>query len=286
MEGSTRPEMRTVALALIISLLLWNLPFGGLLMYPFKLLATWLHELTHGIAMTATGAQFDYVLIYRDTSGLAYAKERVGPVGTAIIAAAGYMGTPLWGAFLLLVTPTAQAAKKAMLVFGGAAVVSAFTVVAQRPDDPFGPWAVGAMGGAFIACAFLPGRWRVAVTHFIAIQSCINALLDIRVLFRPLQVVDGQMAGASDAHNMSNVTFGTTDNWGVYTWAGIWLAWSLVMLYGALRLSGSPALTRALRFGRSKAAPRGESDRDAHRRSPATAPDETAPSAPADTEEP
>jgi hypothetical protein len=278
--------MRTVAGALIVTLLLWNLPFGGVLLYPFKLLATWLHELTHGIAMTATGAGFDYVLIYRDTSGLAYAHERVGRVGTAIIAAAGYMGTPLWGAFLLLVTPTPRAAKRAMLVLGGACIVSAFTVVAQRPDDPFGPWAVGAMGGAFAACAFLPGKWRVAVAHFIAAQSCINALLDIRVLLRPLQVVDGQLAGASDAHNMSNATFGTTDNWGVYTWAGIWLAWSLVMLFGALRLSGSPVLTRAIGFGRPKAAPRDESDRDGHRRSPATAPDETSPTAPADTEAP
>ena len=52
-RGSTRErpialELRTLAIALLASLLLWNLPFGGVLLYPFKLLATWLHELSHG----------------------------------------------------------------------------------------------------------------------------------------------------------------------------------------------------------------------------------------------
>jgi hypothetical protein len=48
-------ELRTLAVALLASLLLWNLPFGGVLLYPFKLLATWLHELSHGLAMMITG---------------------------------------------------------------------------------------------------------------------------------------------------------------------------------------------------------------------------------------
>ena len=286
-------ELRTLALALVATLLVWNLPFGNFVLYPFKLLATWLHELSHGIAMTITGAGFDYVLIYRDTSGLAYAHERVGPFGTGIIAAAGYMGTPLWGALLLVLTPTARSAPRALVVLGVLCVVSAFTLIAARPDDPFGPWAVGAMGGAFVLLAFLPGSWRSWVAHLIAAQSCINALLDIRVLLRPMQVVDGQFAGQSDAHNMAAVTFGTTDTWAVHVWAGIWIVWSLVVLFFALRFTGTGgrfnewlASKRAARRARATASPRDESDRGERRRSPETAPGRTAPSAPADTEAP
>jgi len=280
-------ELRTLAVALLVSLLLWNLPFGGLLLYPFKLLATWLHELSHGIAMTVTGAGFDYVLIYRDTSGLAYAKSSVGPFGTAIIAAAGYMGTPLWGAVLLVATPTARAARRALLVVAVLLVVSSFTVIAARPDDSFGPWAIGSIGAGVAASALLlPARWRLAVAHFLAAQSCVNALLDIRVLLRPSQVVGGQFAGMSDAGNMAYATFGTTAEWAVWTWAGIWLAWSLAVLYLALRFSGSPGLSTGLRPAHSTASPRGESDRGGRRRSPETAPGETAPTAPADTEAP
>lgn len=286
-EAKPRAELRTLALALVASLLVWNAPFGNIVLYPFKLLATWLHELSHGVAMTLTGAGFDYVLIYRDTSGLAYAHERVGPFGTGVIAAAGYMGTALWGAVLLLLTPTARAARRALVLLGLLCIASAFTVVAARPDDAFGPWAVGVMGGAFVLLALLPGAWRLWAVHLVAAQSCINALLDIRVLLRPTQVVDGQFAGQSDAHNMAAVTFGTTDTWAVYVWAGIWLVWSLVVLFFALRYAGSfnelLASRRAARIARATASPRGGSDRDERRRSPATAPGETDPSGPADT---
>ena len=284
MKRADNVELRTLAIALLASLLLWNLPFGGLLLYPFKLLATWLHELSHGLAMMTTGTGFDRVVIYRDTSGLAYAESGAGPISAAIIAAAGYMGTPLWGACLLVVTPTPRSARIAMLVLGALLALSAITVVAAPSNDAFGPWAVGMIGATFaVAALALPGRWRVAVAHFVAAQACVNALLDIRVLLRPAQVVNGMEAGASDAHTMAAATFGTTDLWAVWFWAVVWLVWSLAILYVALRVSGSQALARVAPFSRPKASPRDESDRDARRRSPATAPDETDPSAPTGT---
>jgi hypothetical protein len=277
-------ELRTLAIALLASLLLWNLPFGGLLLYPFKLLATWLHELSHGLAMMITGTGFDRVVIYRDTSGLAYAQSGAGPFAAAIIAAAGYMGTPLWGALLLVITPTPRSARIAMLVLGVLLGVSALTVIATPNGDTFGPWAIGAIGIAFaVAALALPGKWRVAVAHFVAAQAGVNALLDIRVLLRPAQVVNGMEAGASDAHTMAAATFGTTAMWAVWFWAVVWLAWSLAVLYIALRFSGSQALARVAPFVRSKVSPRDESDRGARRRSRARARGETGPSEPTGT---
>lgn len=278
-----RLELRTVAIALLASLLLWNLPFGGVLLYPFKLLATWLHEMSHGLVMLVTGNGLDRVVIYRDTSGLAHATDQAGPTALAFIASAGYMGTSLWGALLLVVTPTAKAARVALLVFAGLLSLSAMLVIATPPDDAFGLYAVGGMAGVVAACAvLLPGRWRVAVAHFIAAQSCVNALLDIRVLFRPQQIVNG-VPTESDAHSMARSTFGTTEPWALYVWAGIWLVWSLVVLYVALRVSGSRALANVAPFGRPTASPRDGSDRDGHRRSPETAREKTAPTGPADT---
>jgi hypothetical protein len=195
------------------------------------------------------------------------------------------MGTSLWGALLLAATPTARAARIALLALAGLLVISAFTIVEAPPHDPwFGSWSVAAMGGVFAAAGlFVPGRWRIATAHFIAVQSCVNALLDIRVLLRPTQMVNGRPTQASDAHNMAYATFGTHDAWAVYTWATIWLLWSLAVLYVALRLSGSRAAATAAASAAPTASPRDESDRDGHRRSPATAPGETAPSAPADS---
>jgi hypothetical protein len=285
MRREQRHEMQTLAIALLVSLMLWNLPHVEVLLYPFKLLATWLHELSHGLAMILTGAGFDHVIIYRDTSGLAYAYTTVGSFGTAIIAAAGYMGTPLWGAVLLVVTPDANRARRALLVLAVLLIVTTILVVAPAPNgDKFGQWAIPAIGiGAALCALVLPPRIRVLGAHFIAAQACVNALLDIRVLLRPSQVVDGKAAGMSDAGNMALNTFGTTERWAVWTWAIVWLAWSLVCLYVAFRISGSRASRIAASSDHATASPRGESDRDEHRHSPVTAPGETVPSEPAGT---
>jgi hypothetical protein len=236
---NARLELRTLAIALLASLVLWNLPFGGVLLYPFKVLATWLHEISHGLAMIITGAGFDQMVMYRDTSGLAYANSSVDAIGSAVIAAAGYMGTPLWGATLLVSTPNARTARRALLVLAALLVGTAITVIApDRTGDEFGRYATLGMGVVVAACALaLPARWRLLVAHFIAAQACVNALLDIRVLLRPSQVVNGFFAGASDAHNMASATFGTTATWAVWTWAIAWLVWSLAVLFVALRIA-------------------------------------------------
>jgi peptidase M50B-like protein len=280
-----RRELRTLAIALLASLLLWNLPFGGVLLYPFKLLATWMHELSHGIAMTVCGAGFDHILVYRDTSGLAYARNSVGAFGSAVIAAAGYMGTPVWGAVLLVLSHDGRTARRALLVLAALLVVTAMFVVAPTDKEgEFGPYAIGAIGAVVLVCAIvLPARVRLFGAHFIAAQACCNALLDIRVLMRPSQVVGGKIAGASDAHNMAAATFGTIDSWAVWTWAAIWLAWSLVVLFVALRVSGSRASRLAARDALPTASLRDGSDRDARRRNPATAPGGTDPNEPAGT---
>ena len=274
-----------MAIALLASLLLWNLPFGGYVLYPFKLLATWMHELSHGIAMTICGASFDHILIYRDTSGLAYAHHAVDAFGSAVIAGAGYMGTPVWGAVLLVTTHDGRTARRALGVLAVLLIVTACFVVAPTTQEgEFGPYAIGMIGAAVLVCALvIPGRWRLFGAHFLAAQACCNALLDIRVLLRPSQVVGGKVAGASDAHNMAAATFGTTANWAVWTWAIVWLAWSLAVLFVALRVSGARASRRAARGGRPTASPGDGSDRDARRRSRATAPGRTAPSEPAGT---
>jgi hypothetical protein len=246
-KPTDRLELRTLAFALLASLLLWNLPFGGVLLYPFKLLATWLHELSHGLAMILTGVGFDRVLIYRDTSGLAYGSSEAGRVASAVIAAAGYMGTPLWGAVLLVVTPNVRWARWALLGLAALLVGTALTVIDTPDGETFGPWAIGAIGGACaVAAVAVPARLRIAIAHFIAAQSCVDAILDIRVLLRPAQVVGGKIAGASDATNMAAATFGTTATWAVWSWAIVWLLWSLAVLYVALRLSGARALAEVM----------------------------------------
>ncbi len=235
---ATQQRHRALVVALLATLLLWNLPFGGFILYPFKLLATWLHETSHGIVMLVTRAGFHYMDIYRDTSGLAYANSAVGSAGTAAIAAAGYMGTPLFGA-LLVVLGQRQGAARGLLV-GLAAALSLSALLFVRND--FGLTVV-LVGAAACLGAALAGRVvAVFLLNFIAAQACINALLDIRVLFRSTLVVNGEVMGASDAHNMAAASFGSA-----WMWAALWLAWAFVVFYVALRVVYLQQQARAAR---------------------------------------
>jgi Peptidase M50B-like len=245
--ATTNAELRTLAIALLASLVLWNLPYGGFALYPFKLLATWFHELSHALVMTITGAGVKHVLIYRDTSGQTLQVWAISDAGTAAIAAAGYMGTPLWGAILLVATPTPRAARIALVGLGAIMAVTALTVVQPTPEgEAFGRYVTLAMAGAIAACGLvLPDRARVVCAHFIAAQACINALLDIRVLLRPMQVVDGVVSGHSDAYVMAESTFGRVPPWTIWFWAVVWLAWSLAVLFIALRIAARRSPTPA-----------------------------------------
>lgn len=215
-------------IALLASLLLWNLPFGGLLLYPFKLLSTWLHEGSHALLMVITGAGFDRMEVFRDTSGLAYMNHGVVGAAAAAIAAAGYMGTPLFGAVFLVIGQTRRGARSVLLALGLLMAATALLFI----SNTFGIVAVLLGAAACLAVAAI-GSENVSVflVNFIAAQACINAVLDIRVLFRANMVVNGQSIRGSDAHNMAAASFGTPT-----MWATIWLCWSFVLFFVALRL--------------------------------------------------
>ena len=221
-------QQRALLLALLASLLLWNLPFGGLLLYPFKLLATWFHEMSHGLTMLVTGAGFEHLEIFRDTSGIAQAKRGVGPAARAAIASAGYLGTSLFGAVFLVVGQSKTGARSILAATGALMALSAILWI--RNDFGFGV----ALAGATISLGLaMFGGQKVAVllVNFTAAQSCVNALLDIRVLFRTEMVINGEVVGNSDAHNMASASFG--NHW---FWASAWLVFSVVAFYVALRL--------------------------------------------------
>ncbi len=222
-------QERALVVALLASLLLWNLPFGGLVLYPFKLLATWLHEMSHGILMLLTGAGFSHLEIYRDTSGIAFAQRGVGGAGRASIASAGYMGAAMLGATLLVL---GQSARRARAILVGFAIALVLSLIFWVRND-FGMSAVAVAALLCVAMARFGGeRAALLLVNFVAAQACVNAVLDIRVLFRPTLVINGEVVRVSDAHNMAAASFGS--HW---LWAGVWLGFSFACFFVALRVT-------------------------------------------------
>lgn len=59
----------------IASIIMWQTTVGSFLLYPFTILATWFHEMGHGVAAMLTGSRFDRLLIFPDGSGVAYSQR-------------------------------------------------------------------------------------------------------------------------------------------------------------------------------------------------------------------
>jgi Peptidase M50B-like len=245
-------SLRAWAVALVVSLLLWNLPFGGVLLYPFKLLATWMHELSHAVVMEISRVGFDRMVIYEDSSGIAYAAGVSNRFARPYIAAAGYMGTPLVGGVLLVLTSTPRRARWLLIAMGAALAASALVII----QNDFGQRAIGAMALAFLVLgAAAPAQLRMWAMQFVAAQACVHALLDIRVLFRSVQIINGKAAAMSDAHTMAAATFGSTDRWAVWLWASAWLLWSLAVCFVAVRLAARSEMLAIPAAGSSRDLP-------------------------------
>lgn len=216
-----------LVLALLATLLLWNLPYGWYALYPFKVFATWLHESSHGLVMMVSGAGFAEMKIFSDTSGLAFPRRGVGPVAQVFVSSAGYMGTAFFGAVFLVVGRTARGARAVLAGLGAILALSAALYV----RNGFGVAAV-LVGGAVLLLTAWRGNDDVRrfVVSFVAAQSCINAVFDIKVLFAPTMYVNGMPQRQSDAHVVASLLGGP--HW---LWAVVWLVWSFALFYGALR---------------------------------------------------
>lgn len=215
-------------LSLVGTVVVSNLPYGSYALYPFKIFATWLHESSHGVVMLLTGAGFAKMEIFRDTSGLAYPSSGVGRMARAAISSAGYMGTSFFGAMFLVLGRTERGARTVLGVLGALMALSAVLYVRNQ----FGIAAVLVGGAALLAIAFKASEAVAGfLLNLIAMQSCINALFDIKVLFSASMFVNGQeTAHQSDAHQVARALGGP-----YWLWAALWLAWSFALFYLAFR---------------------------------------------------
>ena len=201
----------------VASVVLMNVPYGHYPLYPFKLFATWIHETFHGLAAIATGGSVQSIDINADTSGLTRSFLSPTVWSQGLVSSMGYMGTALVGAMLLSMRRHAKVQRWTLFVIALGMVGSLVFWV----RNPFGmvTTAVLAVGIGFLA---LRGndRWASIGTNVLASQACINALLDIRVLY--------SVQGQSDAAAMA-----TSVGLWPWFWATLWLVSSLVLFWVA-----------------------------------------------------
>jgi hypothetical protein len=229
--GEDQRQRVTLLLGIALaSIMLWQTALGSLLLYPFTILATWFHEMGHGIAAMLTGRGFERLLIFADGSGVA---QSMGPADgyrltDALIAASGPLGPAIAGALLIISSRSPAATRNALAVLGVALVLSTTIWVRSLAG-----WLVlPALGMAIVVLAWsLSAPWQRFVIQLIGVQACISAWKQFDYLFSPGGMVGGQLH-RSDTGAIADVLFLPYWFWGASISAMI-----LALLWWSFRLA-------------------------------------------------
>jgi hypothetical protein len=218
-------------MAALIALSLSFLPFFSLFAYPFRLLATMIHELGHGLAAVLTGGQFVRFVVFPDGSGVAYTAGG----WRWLIIPAGYVGVALFSAGLILIGRNLRRSRQALIGVGGALILLTLlyglpTLLSAQFASGFLTVMLGILFGiGLVAIARRAAEvWSVLVLNLLAFQTGLTAFSDIwwLVQFTPIVFPRGQV---SDAQAMAQLTFIPA-----VIWAILWAVLACGLIGGAL----------------------------------------------------
>jgi hypothetical protein len=229
---SSREEAKNAFSLLVIcsalTLVLWFVPLGWVLTYPFRMFVTLIHEAGHATAALISLGSVHRIYLDWHGNGMT---ETSGGIGF-LISSAGYVGATLYGAALLLLLRKAERAKPLALATAGLVLVETVVLGSNLTI-----WVAGiGVGLMLLAVGWLaPRRVVHFFMSFLAIQAVLNALYDLKALFT-LSVWDPNRL--TDARNMESATGNLVPAvfwavaWGVVA-VGI-LAYTLVIYYKSL----------------------------------------------------
>lgn len=214
----------------VASIMLWQTAFGSLLLYPFTILATWFHEMGHGVAAILTGSRFERLLIFPDGSGVALSLRPADGyrVTDALIAAGGPLGPAIAGALLIIASRSTKATRTALTVLGAALIMSTLIWVRSLTGWLFLP----ALGLGILVLAHR-GRpsWQRFVIQLLGVQACISVWKQFGYLFSPGGSVGGQLH-RSDTGVIADVLL--LPYW---LWGAIISAMIIALLWWSLRMA-------------------------------------------------
>ena len=192
-----------LALAALLTVLIWRLPYGGYLLYPLTILATWFHEMAHGFCALLLGGSFLRLELFADGSGLAVYSGALflGRPGWAMVAAAGPLGPAVAGSLLILSSRGERSARRGLLVM--AAFMTLSTLIWIRTT--LGIVMIAAMAGLLFWAVFKGrGSLHVWTAQFLGVNACISVFLQLDYLFTHRVVLNGRIL-YSDTGQMAEI---------------------------------------------------------------------------------
>ena len=232
---TTRTRALGLALAGATTVVLWQFAAGRYVLYPFTILATWFHEMGHGLCAMLLGGSFVSLSLFPDGSGYAIhsGARFLGQPGLALIAVAGPLGPALAGALLIVLSLRPRWSKLGLTVVALAMLLSALIWI----RTVFGVSLMVLWALVLLLIRFKKSeRWHSLTLQFIGVQACISVFLNIDYLFTEKVRVSGRLV-YSDTGQIAAALFLPYWFWAILL-TGLTLglpAWSLAR---ALRATG------------------------------------------------
>ena len=231
-DPAARPS--PAAALIVAALLIWGLqrfvPYGRLILYPFTLLSTWVHEMGHGLTACLIGGRFAHLDIYADASGLAFFSAAPG-ARLALVAAGGLLAPPLVGMFLLVL---GRRAARPLLAALALTMVASLVLWVRTPVG----WLT--VGGLAVVCVaagrLLQARGRLFFVQLLGLLLGLDTVTRADYLFVSSAQVGGQLH-ASDVAGIASTLGGPPVMWGVL----IAIVSSLLLLLGLWSVLGGAA---------------------------------------------
>jgi hypothetical protein len=248
------------------------LPYGYLLVYPFRLFNTFIHEVGHAVAAVATGGQVLEMRVNLDTSGhvMSSGGWRV------VISSAGYLGSIAAGAALLLAGRKRKWARPTLLFVGTATILSTaafagmgatlaavlglvaglavvgFGVRNLNREQPKRGWSLVGVGGVLGVGSLVILTLTGALLTWVIGLGIGAGLLAVAIMAKPMiqhltVLFLGVQLSVDGLHSVRDLLFITTHNLGhsdaanmaqhtgipATFWALLWGAMGLVVVAGA-----------------------------------------------------
>ena len=102
MQPAIQREQSYILAFAVLTIIAWQTEIGTLALMPFTLLATWFHEMAHGLTAMLLGAEFERLVIFGNGSGFAEYSGSMWGIGQAIVAAAGLLGPSIAGCLMII----------------------------------------------------------------------------------------------------------------------------------------------------------------------------------------
>jgi len=214
--------------AAVVAIVLSYIPFGGFVLYPFSLLATWAHEMGHGLTAEVVGGDFQHLELYATLGGVAYSARPETLLAPPMIAAGGLLAPSIAGGLVVYLGSRGSTARWIMEALGVLLILSALIWVRNM----FGFVSILGLGASALAVGYYTTELiEGALAQFIGIRLCLESLSDVDYMFTK-NILRGGKAMSSDSQTIAE-HLGLT----YWIWGGLIAVLTVAILVGAYRLA-------------------------------------------------